>query len=229
MKCSQNDEKIFMGSLPLAEESWRVQRINAEITQAFDELLDLKMAVSFFGSARVDKKDPLYQEAKKSTSLIAEMGISIITGGGPGLMEAFNYGAYKAREKNKNAGESIGLQIELPNEQHSNDFVHRSLSFRYFFIRKLILVKYAFAFVFFPGGFGTLDELFTVLTLVQTGKVPSWPIILYDKKFWTPMLAHFEMIAKEKYIEKDDLNLFSFANTPDDIKNIIKKEFFHES
>jgi uncharacterized protein (TIGR00730 family) len=157
-------------------ESWRVLRIQSEIVDGIESLRELGPAVTLFGSARTKPGTPLYEQAVKVGELLAKAGYACITGGGPGIMEAINRGA-KPHE-----GASVGLNIELPFEQHANDFLDVSLEFRYFFVRKMMFVKYAFAFVMFPGGFGTFDELFEVVTLVQTGKIARFPLLLYGKR-----------------------------------------------
>ena len=149
-----------------------------EFVEGFDTLAPIGRAVSIFGSARVPPDDPQYQAAEATARLLAEAGFAVITGGGPGIMEAANKGAWEA------GGESIGCNIELPFEQGMNAYVNIAVNFRYFFVRKTMFVKYAEAFVIFPGGFGTLDELFESLTLIQTGKVRDFPVILFDSGYW---------------------------------------------
>jgi uncharacterized protein (TIGR00730 family) len=156
---------------------WRVLRIQSEIVEGFDTLADIGPAVTIFGSARVREDDPDYQECVKLAKGLAEQGFAIITGGGPGIMEAANRGAVGG------GGQSVGCNIELPLEQQMNTYVRIPINFRYFFVRKTMFVKYAEAFVIFPGGFGTMDELFEALTLVQTGKLRNFPIILYDTEY----------------------------------------------
>ncbi|MBO9342502.1 MAG: TIGR00730 family Rossman fold protein, partial [Roseiflexus sp.] len=162
----------------LSTDTWRVLRIMGEFVDGFEMLADVGPAVTIFGSARVNVDDPMYQAAVDVARALGEAGFAIITGGGPGIMEAGNRGAREAGAR------SVGLNIELPFEQHFNPYVDTSVTFRYFFVRKMMLVKYAQAFVIFPGGFGTLDELFEALTLVQTGKVRNFPIILFNSAYW---------------------------------------------
>ncbi|MBO9343270.1 MAG: TIGR00730 family Rossman fold protein, partial [Roseiflexus sp.] len=162
----------------LSTDTWRVLRIMGEFVDGFEMLADVGPAVTIFGSARAGVDDPMYQAAVDVARALGEAGFAIITGGGPGIMEAGNRGAREAGAR------SVGLNIELPFEQHLNPYVDTSVTFRYFFVRKMMLVKYAQAFVIFPGGFGTLDELFEALTLVQTGKVRNFPIILFNSAYW---------------------------------------------
>src|SRR5579883_3567697 len=161
---------------------WRVLRIMGEFVEGFDTLAHIYPAVTFFGSARAHPDDPMYQAARESARHLAQAGFSIITGGGPGIMEAANWGAVEG------GGQSIGCNIELPHEQNINAYVQISINFRYFFVRKTMFVKYAEGFVIFPGGFGTMDELFEALTLIQTGKTEHFPLVLYDSKFWGGMV-----------------------------------------
>lgn len=166
-------------------DQWRVLRIQSEIVSGFDALAETGPAATIFGSARVREGDPLYEQARELGRLLAEAGVSVITGGGPGMMEAANRGAFEA------GGESIGAGIELPFEQGINDYVQVGLEFRYFFVRKVMLVKYASAFAFFPGGFGTLDEFFEVITLIQTGKLRRCPVVLIGTEHWSGLVDWF--------------------------------------
>ena len=164
-------------------DTWRALRILGEFVEGFDALAGVGPAVSIFGSARVRASDPDYRSARRLAARLSREGFAIITGGGPGIMEAANRGATEA------GGLSIGCNIELPYEQGLNPYVKLGIEFRYFFVRKTMFVKYAQAFVIFPGGFGTLDELFEALTLVQTGKVEHFPIVLFGTQFWGGMLV----------------------------------------
>ncbi|HMM41172.1 MAG TPA: TIGR00730 family Rossman fold protein [Thermomicrobiales bacterium] len=161
---------------------WRVLRIMGEFVAGFDTLAEVGKAVTIFGSARVNETDPMYQAARELAALLATDGFAIITGGGPGIMEAANRGAVDV------GGQSIGCNIELPFEQGMNQYVEVSVNFRYFFVRKTMFVKYAEAFVIFPGGFGTLDELFESLTLIQTGKIHNFPVVLFGSAYWAGLL-----------------------------------------
>lgn len=189
---------------------WRVQRITSEFVAGFDALAETGPAVSIFGSARVPASDPLYKQAQELGALLAKAGVTVITGGGPGLMEASNRGAFDA------GGESIGAGIELPFEQGVNDYVNVGLEFRYFFVRKMMFVKYASGFVFLPGGFGTMDELFEVLTLIQTGKMVDKPVVLFGTAHWNGMVQWIQdVLVTDKRISLTDTSLFTVT---DDIR-----------
>lgn len=181
------DEKLLTApaqeAVPFTQtDPWRVMRIMGEFVEGFDALAGLGTAVTIFGSARTKPDQPHYQQATEVARLLGQAGCAIITGGGPGIMEAANKGA-------KEAGSfSVGLNIQLPFEQHVNPYVDLAIEFRYFFVRKTMLVKYAQGFIIFPGGFGTMDELFEAITLVQTGKVHNFPIILFDSAYWAGLL-----------------------------------------
>lgn len=186
---------------------WRVQRITSEFVAGFDALAETGPAVSIFGSARVPEGDPLYEQARELGALLARAGVTVITGGGPGLMEASNRGAFEAD------GESIGAGIELPFEQGVNDYVNVGLEFRYFFVRKMMFVKYASGFVFLPGGYGTMDELFEVLTLVQTGKMVDKPVVLLGTAHWKGLVTWFEeTLVPDKRISLTDASLFTLTD-----------------
>jgi uncharacterized protein (TIGR00730 family) len=183
------DEQLL--NVPVAEDvlrlrrtsdSWRVLSIQGEFVWGFDNLQDVAGGVSFFGSARTRTTDPMYLAAEETARLFAKAGVPVITGGGPGIMEAANKGAFEA------GGLSIGCNIELPHEQKSNRYLSRSLDFKYFFVRKTMFVKYAIGFAVFPGGFGTLDELFEALTLMQTDKLTDFPIVLFGSTYWAGMM-----------------------------------------
>lgn len=185
-----------------AEETWRVFRIMAEFVDGFETLSRIAPGVSVFGSARTGSDDPHYAQAETLGRLLVERGFSVITGGGPGIMEAANKGAYDA------GGESIGLNIFLPHEQMANRYQTISLDFRYFFCRKVMFVKYAQAFVCFPGGFGTLDEFFESMTLIQTEKVERFPVILVGSNYWNPLIDWMrDTILGRGYIGDNDLDL----------------------
>ena len=188
---------------------WRVLRIMGEFVEGFDTLSDVRFAVSFFGSARTRSDDPYYDKAVETARLLARQGFPIITGGGPGIMEAANRGAQEGN------GLSIGCNIELPFEQGTNAYVERSINFRYFFVRKTMFVKYATAFVVFPGGFGTMDELFEALTLIQTGKVKHFPVVLFGAEYWSGLRDWLAgRVAGEGKIDGKDLNLFHVTDDP---------------
>jgi uncharacterized protein (TIGR00730 family) len=195
---------------------WRVFRIMGEFVEGFDELATLSRGIAIFGSARTKPGDPDYQAAQETAALFAEQGFAVITGGGPGIMEAANRGAFEA------GGLSIGCNIELPFEQKPNPYQTLSLTFKYFFVRKMMFVKYSLAFVIFPGGFGTFDELFEALTLIQTKKIRNFPIVLFGTKYWTGMLdwLRAEVLPGAK-ISEHDMNLFHVTDSPAQIVEIV--------
>ena len=197
-------------------DTWRVLRIMSEFVAGFDELADLGHAVTIFGSARITADHEIYAATVDTARLLGEAGYAILTGGGPGVMEAGNQGG-------KLAGvESVGLNIELPFEQHVNPYTTRTLEFRYFFVRKTLLVKYATAFVFFPGGFGTLDELFEAVTLVQTGKVRNFPIILYGTQYWSGLIGWLrDQPLQHRMLSDAEISLLQMVDTPEAVRDII--------
>ena len=195
----------------MSKDGWSVFRIIGEFVEGFDELSDLGPAVSIFGSARASRNDPMYEACVKTARLLGEAGFSIITGGGPGMMEAANRGAREG------GAHSVGCNIELPFEQGSNRYVDTSIDFRYFFVRKTMFVKYAEAFVIFPGGFGTMDELFESLTLIQTGKVRDFPVVLFGTDYWGGLVDWIRSrMAGEGKISKDDADLIFCTDSPED-------------
>lgn len=188
---------------------WRVLRIMGEVVEGFDALADVHDAVTIFGSARTPMTDPMYAKAAEVARLLAQAGCQVITGGGPGIMEAGNLGAREG------GALSIGLNIELPFEQGLNAHVDRGIEFRYFFVRKLMFVKYSSAFVVFPGGFGTLDEMFEALTLIQTDKVKDFPVVLFGKAYWAGLLAWLrDTVAAEGKIAPRDIDLMLVTDDP---------------
>lgn len=200
----------------------------AEFVDGWQFLADLKKTVTFFGSARAKEGDKWYEEARRLGEMLANDGFSIITGGGPGIMEAANRGAHEAKEKSSNpekVGSSIGLNIKLYFEQRINAFVDKAIAFHYFFVRKVMLSYYAQAYVYFPGGFGTLDEAFELTTLVQIKKVPKLPIILVGKDFWEPLARWIKEYIYEKYeaIDKEDINIYKIVDSAEEAYEIIKK------
>jgi hypothetical protein len=215
------DEQLLAGPSQVATpftqtDPWRVMRIMSEFVEGFDALADLGAAVTIFGSARTEPDHPHYRAAVETARLLGEAGFAIITGGGPGIMEAGNQGADKAEV------DSIGLNIELPFEQHVNPYVDLAIDFRYFFVRKTMLVKYAQAFVIFPGGFGTMDELFESITLIQTGKIKNFPVVLYDAAYWEGLLTWIEnTLLAEGKISAPDLELLMVADEPTAVRDLI--------
>src|SRR6266705_1518421 len=200
----------------LESDPWRVLRIQAEFVAGFDALATLGPAVTIFGSPRVRPPDPMYDAARTLAAELARRGFAIITGGGPGTMEAANRGAREGR------GLSVGLNIELPFEQGLNEFVNLGIEFHYFFVRKTMFVKYAEAFVIFPGGFGTMDELFEALTLIQTKKVSHFPVILYDSKYWGGLIDWIrDTMLTTGNIHPEDARLLLVSDDPEEICNIV--------
>lgn len=199
-----------------SSDPWRVFRIMGEFVEGFDALAGIGPGVTIFGSARVPPDDPAYAAARETARQLGAAGFSIITGGGPGIMEAANRGA-------RDAGAlSVGCNIELPFEQSINEYVDIAINFRYFFVRKTMFVKYAEAFVIFPGGFGTLDELTEALTLIQTGKIRDFPVVLYGRKYWSGLFAWIrETLLAEGKISPDDVELMILADTPEEVVRII--------
>jgi len=204
----------------LETDAWRALRIMGEFVDGFDALARLGRAVSIFGSARTPSDDPMYDRARQLARQLASRGWTIITGGGPGIMEAANLGAREAD------GVSVGLGIELPHEQGINDYVDLAMDFHYFFVRKTMFVKYAQSFVIFPGGFGTLDELFESLTLVQTGKIEHFPIILVGRSYWEGLLAWIrETLGRHNNISAADLDLLKVSDDVTEIVTWIEQAF----
>lgn len=200
------------------EESWRMFRIIGEMVQGFDELAGVEPAISIYGSARIQESDDIYQQTVEIARQLGGLGFSIITGGGPGVMEAANRGAMEAGSK------SIGLNITLPEEQVGNPYTNKSIKFSHFFVRKVMLVKYASAFVIMPGGLGTLDELTEVLTLMQTHKIKPFPVVLFSSAYWNGFLTWLKnTVSPGGYISPEDLNLLRVCDTPEAVAEIIEK------
>ena len=197
-------------------DTWRVFRIMGEFVEGFDELATLTRGVSIFGSARTRTDDPDYQAAQETAALLSRAGFAVITGGGPGIMEAANRGAFEAD------GLSIGCNIELPFEQNSNPYLTKGLKFKYFFVRKMMFVKYSLGFIIFPGGFGTLDELFEALTLIQTKKIRNFPVVLFGSVYWEGLLSWIRDFAlKEGKVTEKDLKLLHVTDSPAEVVQII--------
>ena len=200
------------------EDTWRVFRIMGEFVEGFETLSKVGRAISFFGSSRLKPKDKYYKIATQTAYLLAKEGYAIITGGGPGVMEAANKGARKAR------GKSIGLNILIPQEQKANRYVDLLLDFHYFFCRKVMFLKYAKAFVILPGGYGTLDELFESLNLIQTQRVEKFPVVLVGRDYWTGLLGWLKgMTLIRGCISDLDLKIFSIVDTPEEVVSVIKR------
>jgi len=209
------DQKLLRSQQPEADsqetDAWRTLRIMSEFVEGFDALAKVGPAISIFGSARVGRRNRYYGAARRLASALVNQGFAIITGGGPGIMEAANRGARDA------GGVSIGANIELPFEQGLNEYVDLGMEFRYFFVRKVMFVKYAEGFVIFPGGFGTLDELFEALTLIQTGKVEHFPVVLYGKDYWEGMMQWIrDKPLYEEKVSPEDLDLLTITSDIDE-------------
>jgi len=215
------DEKLLESPRPdefTHTDPWRVFRIMGEFVEGFDELATLSRGIAIFGSARTKSDDPDYQAAQETGALLAAKGFAVITGGGPGIMEAANRGAFEA------GGLSIGCNIELPFEQKANAYQTLSLTFKYFFVRKMMFVKYSLAFVIFPGGFGTLDELFEALTLIQTKKIRNFPIVLFGTQYWSGMLDWIRaVVLTGGKISEQDFNIFHITDSPAEVVEIVTR------
>jgi len=197
---------------------WRVFRIMGEFVEGFDELASLSRGIAIFGSARTKPDDPDYHAAQETAALFAAQGFAVITGGGPGIMEAANRGAFEA------GGLSIGCNIELPFEQRPNQYQTLTLTFKYFFVRKMMFVKYSLGFVIFPGGFGTLDELFEALTLIQTKKIRNFAVVLFGSKYWSGMLDWLrDVVLPGGKIANLDLDLFHVTDSPAEVVEIVSR------
>ena len=204
----------------LESDPWRVLRIQAEFVAGFDALATLGPAVTFFGSARVRPPDPMYGAARALAAELSRRGFAIITGGGPGTMEAANMGAREGR------GLSVGLNIELPFEQGLNEYVNLGIEFHYFFVRKTMFVKYAEAFVIFPGGFGTMDELFEALTLIQTGKIVHFPVIMFGSAYWSGLRQWIrDRVLAEGKISPEDLDLMVVTDDIQQAADIVQEYY----
>ncbi|HEX3508768.1 MAG TPA: TIGR00730 family Rossman fold protein [Candidatus Dormibacteraeota bacterium] len=204
-------ERSAIEELAHHADPWRVLRILSEFVEGFDALNDVGPAVTVFGSARATADDPYYAAGRQLGAALARRGFAVITGGGPGIMEAVNRGCQEA------GGLSVGCNIELPNEQELNDYVDLGVEFRYFFVRKNMFVKYARGFVIFPGGLGTLDELFESLTLAQTGKIEHFPIVLFGTEYWTGLLDWMrKVVLGRKAISAEDMDLMTLTDDPEE-------------
>lgn len=217
-----DDEMLLRSPEPEDEfktsDSWRVFRIMGEFVNGFDNMATITRGVSVFGSARTKEDDPYYQAAVETGRLLAEAGFEIITGGGPGIMEAANRGAHEAGKV------SVGCNIELPFEQVANPYLTKTLTFKYFFVRKTVFIKYSNAYVIFPGGFGTMDELFEALTLIQTRKIRNFPVVLFGSQYWRGLLQWItSVMLNEKNINAEDLGLMHLTDSPKDAVDFITK------
>src|SRR5687767_11386809 len=197
---------------------WRVFRIMGEFVEGFDELATLNRGISIFGSARSKPDDPDYKAAEETAALLVAEGFAVITGGGPGVMEAANKGAFEAGRL------SVGCNIELPFEQRPNAYQTKSLTFKYFFVRKMMFVKYSLGFIIFPGGFGTFDELFEALTLIQTKKIRNFPVVLYGSSYWSGLMDWFrQAVLAEGKISEIDMSIFQVVDSPREVLEIVNR------
>jgi uncharacterized protein (TIGR00730 family) len=223
------DDEVLLRSPELEDEyktsdSWRVFRIMGEFVGGFDSLGTVTRGVSIFGSARTGERDPMYKAARQTAKLLGKAGFEIITGGGPGIMEAANRGAQDA------GAVSIGCNIELPMEQQPNPYQNHSLTFKYFFVRKTMFIKYSNAYIIFPGGFGTMDELFEALTLIQTRKIRNFPVVLFGAQYWRGLLSWLtSTMLNEKMLNAADLGLIYLTDSPKDAVDFIVKTYKEES
>lgn len=216
------DERYLVDELTV-NESWRIFRIMAEFIEGFEVLSKIPPAVSIFGSARTHPDDSDYKKTEETAAKLVKKGYAIVTGGGPGIMEAANKGASEA------GGVSVGLNINLPEEQKPNKYIGTYLDFRYFFVRKVMFVKYSVAFVIFPGGLGTLDELFESVGLIQTRKIKPFPVILVGREYWKGLMNWMKSTVLEGgKISPEDINLFHIIDEPDEIVNFVKKNQPHD-
>ena len=200
------------------KDTWRLFHILSEFVEGFEVMPEVYPAVSIFGSSKTSSNSPIYKNTVKISELLVKNGFNIISGGGPGVMEAANKGASQA------GGKSVGLHIQLPNEQKANKYANVRLEFKYFFIRKVMFVKYAVAYIIMPGGFGTLDELFEALTLIQTNRIKSFPVILMDKKYWGGLIDWMrEILVQNKTISESDIEIFNLVDTPEEAVKIVKR------
>ena len=207
---------LVNGDGALSKESWKIFQIVSEFVEGYEKLSEIQPSVSIFGSARTASDQVYYQKAEKIARLLSDAGFSVVSGGGPGIMEAANKGAYYGKSP------SVGLNIELPHEQQGNPYQDISLKFKHFFSRKVMFVKYASAYVVMPGGFGTLDELAEIMTLVQTGKSRRIPIVLVDKKFWQGLIDWFSSsMVSEGTIAAEDIDLLCMVDEPEEVLETI--------
>lgn len=211
-------EKQYIVDDITIKDSWRMFHIMAEFVDGFDILPEIYPAVSIFGSARTHPNSSTYKATEQVAGLLVENGFNVISGGGPGVMEAANKGAAEA------GGQSVGLHIQLPNEQQPNKYANIRLNYNYFFVRKVMFIKYAVAYIIMPGGFGTLDELFEAVTLIQTARIRSFPVILINVEYWRGLIDWIkDTMLKEKSISKPDLEIINLVDTPEEAVGIIKR------
>ncbi len=203
---------------PRVRDTWRVFRILSEFVDGFETLSNIRQAVTIFGSARMKPQDPHYKDAVRIGRLLGDDGYAVLTGGGPGVMEAANRGASESKSP------SVGINIELPHEQSSNEFQDIAVDFRYFFVRKVMFVKYALGFILMPGGFGTLDEMFEMLTLIQTRKIKQVPVLLYSRPYWEGLQRWMRTtLVPRGMIDPEDLEICTIVDTPEEVLDVFRK------
>lgn len=211
-------ERQYLIDAMMVQDSWRLFKILAEFVDGFETLSDMYPCISIFGSARVEQGDPVYEQAVYIAKRLAEAGFNIVTGGGPGIMEAANKGAAEGGKA------SIGLNIQLPMEQKPNPYANVELHFKYFFVRKVMFIKYAQAYIAMPGGFGTLDEVFEALTLIQTNRIRGFPVVLVGSDYWGPLLTWIEEgLLKQGAISPEDMDLITLIDDPDEVVKVVKQ------
>ena len=211
-------ERQFIVDEMTIKDAWRIFHIMAEFVDGFEILPEVQPAVTIFGSSRCLPDTDVYKDTETTARLLVENGFNVISGGGPGVMEAANKGAAEA------GGKSVGLHIQLPNEQQANKFANIQLNYKYFFIRKVMFVKYAVAYIIMPGGVGTLDELFEALTLIQTERIRSFPVILMDSKYWKGLIDWMKKtMLKAEFVSESDFDIFRLVDTPEEAVGIIKR------
>lgn len=217
-KNTMNERQYLIDDFNVRD-SWRIFRIISEFVDGFETMAEIYPAVTVFGSASISEQSPVYKLGREVGRLLAESGFTVITGGGPGAMEAANRGAFEA------GGKSVGLCIQLPKEQSANPYTNVKLNFRYFFVRKVMFVKYAMAYIILPGGFGTMDELFEALTLIQTHRIKPFPVILLGKEYWKDLVTWIKktMLMKHGMICPDDMDLFQVIDDPVAAVSAIKR------
>lgn len=222
--CNNNYNNQYLESMQKSQDSWRIIRIMAEFAEALETLKNVSPAVTVFGSARVKPGSVYYEMAKKTSLLLSEAGFAVITGGGPGIMEAGNRGAFEGRSP------SIGLNIKLPHEQITNDFQNISFNFNHFFSRKYMFVRFAMSYVVMPGGFGTLDEVLEALTLIQTGKARKIPVILMGSSFWAGFIDWIrDKLVGEKMISPEDVDLIQVTDDPNEVVEMVFRFYDNRS
>jgi len=217
------EARYLLDELRLGD-TWRMFRIIGEFVEGFENMSSCEGGVTIFGSARLSQRSKWYRQARELGGKLAKLGIPVLTGGGPGIMEAANRGAFE------NGGLSVGLNIELPEEQNPNPYLSRFISFRYFFVRKVMLVKYSCAFVIFPGGFGTMDELFEALTLMQTKKIANFPVVVFGKKHWQGLMGWMDKhVVARGLVKEGDFKYITITDDVDEAVEIISKASCVES